>query len=249
MTDEQLAEFIQQGGNEELLPILWERIRKLMYMKSDKVYRAYQSDFIRCGADVWDLKQSCYMAFLEAVRGYKADKGLKFTAYLSYPFRNVVNNLIGVRTKTKQNEPLNNCTSLEMPVSDDENLTLADTLIDETAVNAVDVVEQEDEYRILHEVVDSLQPPLNDIVNAYYFEGKTYKQIGEEMGVSHSTVSSYSAKAMRCLRASPILKELYRENKHHEELNSWQNVQTRPDFHLYISELEENYRMSRQRRI
>ena len=119
---------------------------------------------------------------------------------------------IGVRTKTKQNEPLNNCTSLEMPVSDDENLTLADTLIDETAVNAADAVEQEDEYRILHEVVDSLQPPLNDIVNAYYFEGKTYKQIGEEMGVSHSTVSSYSSKAMRCLRASPILKELYREN-------------------------------------
>lgn len=210
MTNEQLAELIQQGGNEELLPILWERIRKLMYMKSDKIYRAYQSDFVRCGADVWDLKQSCYMAFLDAVRGYKADKDLKFTAYLSYPFRNAVNNLIGVRTKTKQNEPLNNCTSLEMPVSDDENLTLADTLIDETAVNAVDVVEQEDEYRILHEVVDSLQPPLNDIVNAYYFEGKTYKQIGKEMGVSHSTVSSYSSKAMRCLRASEKLKQLYR---------------------------------------
>ena len=214
MTNEQLAEFIQQGGNDELIPILWERIRKLMYMKSDKVYRAYQSDFTRCGADVWDLKQSCYMTFLDAVRGYKADKGLKFTTYLSYPFRNAVNNLIGVRTKTKQNEPLNNCTSLEMPVSDDENLTLADTLIDETAVNAVDIVEQEDEYRMLHEVVDSLQPPLNDIVNAYYFKGKTYKQIGEEMGVSGSAVSSYSAKAMRRLRASPVLKELYIESMH-----------------------------------
>ena len=34
------------------------------------------------------------------------------------------------------------------------------------------------------------------------------------MSVSHSTVSSYSAKAMRCLRASPVLKELYRENMH-----------------------------------
>lgn len=210
MTNEQLAEFIQQGGNDELLPILWERIRKLMYMKSDKVYRAYQSDFVRCGADVWDLKQSCYMAFLEAVRGYKADKGLKFTAYLSYPFRNAVNNLIGVRTKTQQNEPLNNCTSLEMPVSDDEKLAIADTLIDELAIDALEKLEIECEYRILHEVVDSLQPPLNDIVNAYYFEGKTYKQIGEEMGVSHSTARSYSAKAMRCLRASEKIKQLYR---------------------------------------
>lgn len=49
MTNEQLAAFIKQGGNDELIPILWERIRKLMYMKSDKVYSALQNRFIRCG--------------------------------------------------------------------------------------------------------------------------------------------------------------------------------------------------------
>lgn len=214
MTNEQLAEFIQQGGNDELIPILWERIRKLMYMKSDKVYRVYQSRFIKCGVELWDLKQSCYMSFLEAVRGYKANKNLKFTAYLSYPFRNTVNSLIGIRTKTKQNEPLNNCTSLEVPVSDDENITLADTLIDETAVNAPEHVEREDDYRILHEAVNSLKEPMSRIVNAYYFEDKKTPQIGEEMGVSHSTVSMYKAKAMRCLRASEQLKRLYRESLH-----------------------------------
>ena len=215
MTNEQLAELIQQGDNDELIPILWERIRKLMYMKSDRVYSALQSRFNQCGYDVWDLKQSCYTAFLEAVRGYKANNDLKFTAYLSYPFRNTVNNLIGVRTKSKQNEPLNNCTSLEVPVSDDENITLADTLIDEAAVDVMQKLETEDEYRILHEVVDSLQPPLNDIVNAYYFEDKKTPQIAEEMGISHTTVSAYKAKAMRCLRASEPLKQLYRENRCH----------------------------------
>ena len=40
MTNEQLAGFIQSGVNDELIPILWERIRKLMHMKSDKVYNA-----------------------------------------------------------------------------------------------------------------------------------------------------------------------------------------------------------------
>ena len=43
MTNEQLAEFIKQGGNDELIPILWERIRKLMYMKAAKVYCALKS--------------------------------------------------------------------------------------------------------------------------------------------------------------------------------------------------------------
>lgn len=44
MTNEQLAAFIKQGGNDELIPILWERIRKIMYMKSDSTVR-YKDDF------------------------------------------------------------------------------------------------------------------------------------------------------------------------------------------------------------
>ena len=96
MTNEQLATFIKQGGNEELIPILWERIRKLMYMKSDRVYSALQSRFNQCGVEVWDLKQSCYTAFLKALEGYKPESGNKFTAYLSYPFRNTVQELTGI---------------------------------------------------------------------------------------------------------------------------------------------------------
>lgn len=216
MTNEQLASYIQQGGNDELIPILWERIRNLMYMKSDKVYRAYKSDFVRCGVEIWDLKQSCYMAFLEAVRGYKPDKDLKFTSYLSYPFRNMVSGMIGIRTKVVCNEPLNNCTSLDAPVSDDENILLSDTLIDELAINVLDKLATECEYKILHEAVNALKPPINRIVSAYYFENKTYKQIGEEMGVSGSSVAQMCHKGLRKLRNCQELLELYRlENPSH----------------------------------
>ena len=55
MTNEQLAAFIKQGGNDELIPILWERIRKLMYMKSDKVYGALESRFIQCGVLMYGI--------------------------------------------------------------------------------------------------------------------------------------------------------------------------------------------------
>ncbi len=129
MTNEQLAAFIKQGDNDELIPILWERIRKLMYMKSDKVYSALESRFIQCGVDIWDLKQSCYMTFLKAVEGYKPDCKNKFTSYLSYPFKNAVRELTGVRTQ--KNEPLNNCTILDVPLKDDEKeITLADIIAD-----------------------------------------------------------------------------------------------------------------------
>lgn len=209
MTNEQLAAFIKEGGNDELIPILWERIRKLMYMKSDKVYSALESRFIKCGAGVWDLKQSCYMAFLKAVEGYKPDNKNKFTSYLSYPFQNVVRELTGVRIQ--KNEPLNNCTSLDVPLKDDEKeITIADTIADEAAVNAPEQAELEDDYRILHEAVNNLKEPMNRVINAYYFEDKSLKDIGAEMGVSHSTISSIKAKGLRCLRNSKPLLQLYR---------------------------------------
>lgn len=41
MTNEHLAEFIQQGGNDELIQILWNNVKKIVYMLSDKIYKEY----------------------------------------------------------------------------------------------------------------------------------------------------------------------------------------------------------------
>lgn len=243
MTNEQLAAFIKQGGNDELIPILWERIRKIMYMKSDNVYSALQGRFQQCGVDIWDLKQSCYMAFLKAIDGYKPDTGNKFTSYLSYPFKNTVNELIGMRTQKQKNEPLNDCTSLDTPLKEEEpdGNTLVYIIADDNAVNAVELVELEDDYRVLHEAVDGLKYPQNRVINSYYFEDKSMKDIGAEMGISGQRISQILHKGLRCLRRSEPLRQLYRENQQHKTLNAMQKYQTRPDMHLYITELEEKY--------
>ena len=38
-------------------------------------------------------------------------------------------------------------------------------------------------------------------------------QIAKEMGISIERVRQYKAKGLRCLRCSPLLLQLYRENK------------------------------------
>lgn len=52
-----------------------------------------------------------------------------------------------------------------MPLKEDgqEGITLADTIADEMAVNALERVELEDDYRVLHEAVDRLEEPLKRI--------------------------------------------------------------------------------------
>lgn len=219
MTNEQLATLIKQGGNDELIPILWERIRKIMYMKSDRVYSALQSRFNQCGYDVWDLKQSSYMAFLKAIEGYKPESGNKFTSYLSYPFKIIVQELTGIRTQKQKREPLNSCESLDTPlnmeIGEAEKLTIADTIADDNAINAPDRVELADDYRVLHEAVERLKYPVNHVISEYYFRDKKMPQIAREMGVSAECVRQYKAKGLRCLRCSLLLKQLYCEDNQH----------------------------------
>ena len=56
-----------------------------------------------------------------------------------------------MRTQKQKNEPLNDCTSLDTPLKEDEpdSNTLVDMIADDNAVNAVELVELEDDYRVL----------------------------------------------------------------------------------------------------
>ena len=98
MTNELLAEYIQQGGNDELIPILWGNVEKILYIKSEQVYRLHKESCSRRGVELWDIRQASYMAFLDAIKAYKPETGNKFTSYLNYPFKNAVNELLGLQS-------------------------------------------------------------------------------------------------------------------------------------------------------
>ena len=90
MTNEQLAALAQDPDHAELVPVLWEKVKNLLYQKAGTVYSARKSQFQQCGVELWDIRQGCYMAFLEALKGFHPGAGNQFTSYLNYPFRNVV---------------------------------------------------------------------------------------------------------------------------------------------------------------
>ena len=173
MTNEQLAALAQQPENEELVPLLWEKVKLVLWLKAKQAYNARQSVFQQCGVELWDIRQSCYMVFLSALKGYKPETGIKFNSYLSYPFRTLLAELTG--TRSSKREPLNEAASLEMPVKDQSEkgkVTLADTLPDErtdieTAV--LSQLEQDEESRLVHEAVDRLPERLREVIELYFF--------------------------------------------------------------------------------
>lgn len=104
MTNEQLAEFIQQGEAEDLKPVLYDRIKHLMYKLMGQYYGKYTERFTACGVELSDLRSECYPAFLKAVDGFKPVAKYKFTSYLDYHIKNAVHGILGIRNADKLNK-------------------------------------------------------------------------------------------------------------------------------------------------
>lgn len=218
MTNEQLAELIGQGGNDELIPLLWEKVRRLVYMQCDRIYRRAPERFISHGIEAWDLKQEAYTAFLAAVKAYDADKGYKFTTYLPLHIKGAVR-----RVLAGGKDPLNNCDSLDKPIeTQDGEFYLSDIIPDEDACEPYEDVDRRDVYRELHAVVDELPEQESEIIKACYFSGKTITAIAQESGLSVERIRQVKNKALRHLRLPKNVHRLAEVNPYrHKTLSAF----------------------------
>lgn len=211
MTNEQLAARIKQGDNDNLIPVLWGNVQKLMYLKSDKAYEAYAECCKRHGVELWDIRQSSYMAFLQALKGYDSTKGYKFTAYLSYPFMNIIAELLGRRGSGKNNL-LDECESFEKVIGGaDDDLLLIDTIKDENAIDVQELLDIQSDGDLIRREVEKLLPLQRTVIKMHYFEGIPFSEIAEKHAVSYSYILQVRNQAFRMLRNSRDMCRLFHE--------------------------------------
>lgn len=223
MTNEQLAATIQADREEfkELLPVLWKRVNGILFLKSREFYNKHRDQCCRCGVELGDIDGSLYEVFLSALDAYDPSADTLFTSYFSYPFKNMTAELLGYRTERGRREPLNNCDSLDRPISTDEgeDSTLGDFIQDPAAGFEDDVIEglnREQEAKAVRAAVAALPDPLRQIIEQRYFDDLTLAEIGENMGISAEMVRQYRNKAIKQLRRCRQLQVIYCEHKQHE---------------------------------
>lgn len=237
MTNEQLAEDIQKNSDKDLTAVLWQRVKGICFKLAGGYYSKYAEKFNSCGVEFEDVKQECYFAFLQAVKAYKSDSGLKFTSYLNYPILNACRDLLGIRNKEGLNRsPLDNYTSLDVPINAEEEneITLLDTVEDETALesyeNALQSISDEQTRKVLTESINRLEPPLKAVIMLYYFEDMEFSQIAELQGVSADEVRKRKNKALNQLRKMPEIRILREENHAEEYLHFHTTPYTYEDY-------------------
>ena len=164
MENEQLVKFIKQDGNDELLPFLWDKNRALISQKCYHVYSAYSDKFKQHGFSLDDFLQEGYDVLLFAVDNFNPDKNFKFTTYFNHGIRNTVRRLLQNPSDVLN---LTGTESIYTPLVDDESLTIADTVPDETATDFVERAESSDVYNVLYDEISKLPDNLKEIINAY----------------------------------------------------------------------------------
>lgn len=207
LTNEQLAEFIQQGGNDDLKPVLWERVRRLMYMRSSMYFRRYTDYCNEHSVTELDLKQQAYQAYEIALQKFESGRG-KFNTVLGYAFKSNIRSLF-------KRDALNAADSLDRIIDTGDggsDTALIDFIADDTAESPFELIEEnsqrEETAKILRKCVDSLNEREKAVIDGYFYNGETLGSIGNAFGISSVRVQHIRDKALQNMFVMPEIQKL-----------------------------------------
>lgn len=219
MSNEELAQRIKHGEN-ELCIVLWENVKAFYYNQAYQIYIQNLELCAAAGVELSDIEQSMYFAFLSTITGYKEDSKYKFLTYAKYPIKTQMAELLGYRTSRR--EPLNDWKSLDVPLSDESDTTLLETIEDD--LNDIETVENKIFNEQLHNTLECALAEYDTISAAvtklHFYENATFKDIINRLGLNESNHYSQKrvADTLRFLRGKSQYKEQLKAM--HEELES-----------------------------
>lgn len=197
MSNEELAARIQ-AGERELISELWEQVRRFVWQQARRRYVLTDG---HGGVEAEDLAQSGFLALLEAVESFKPEGEYKFLTYLSYHLKTAFADAGGYRKRTRN--PLDNCTSLDTPVGDDQD---GDTLLD-FQVDPADPFDEPEQRIWLQQLHKALERPLADLteeqretLHLRYWLNQTLEGSAAASGVDKETVRKRERTALEQIR-------------------------------------------------
>lgn len=219
MTNEQLAELIAEGGNDELLPLLWEKMRKLYKMWGAQFYNSHTNTCESAGVVLDDIISESYIAMTNAIKAYacrsEESKDTLFTSFCRFPFKNHVASLVGIRTERQRKEPLKYSSSIDVPLTSDSGEdvgTLGDIIPDPSAAEMFEQAENNIYNQQIHNIVEREMNSLLDerqinIIRRYYWNKQTLLHIANDYGLNLSRIRQIRDKALRTLGRSKSLRQ------------------------------------------
>ena len=189
-------------GNSYALGQLWELNKGLLRSMFWKWYPAHKAQADAHGLTADDFEQEGFFAVQHAAQTYDPAQGA-FTTWLTAAMQRQIQRTLTnghARTVTGEDgrqhkasvDPLNHCTSLDVPLDDEDggSATLGDLKEDATAAAELDAVEdklfQEQLHSALEEALAKLTDREADVLRRRYYQQQPLREVGEAYGVAWS---------------------------------------------------------------
>ena len=208
-THEQLAAMAREGDKAAAEQLL----RQVSGFASATALR-YLPLASSCGMGADDLCQCAALGVLEAIPGYRAEKGA-FLTWCAFFIRRQCLSALGLTGRPRLEHYRR--ASLDAPLSPEEDsLTLLDCLPDAAAAASFDAVEErcwlETLHRDITEALDRLAGQEGYVIRRHDLEGAGYKAIGAELGLEVPRVQQRRKAGLAHLRKDRVLRRLYQPN-------------------------------------
>lgn len=187
----ELAERAKQG-DKSAIELLWGKTEGLACW----VMRRYTRT---ASVDEGDLLQAAYFAMLKAVRAYDPERGSFSTLYVEW-LRATYSLTLGLNRRRVEE-----VACLDMPVNDDGDTSMVDLIEDQNAIQPEEQTMREDTCSDVRKAVDRLPERWGLVVQLLYFDGLSYQQCAERIGVEKRTVQDIEFKALMRMRGDHAL--------------------------------------------
>ena len=174
MTDDELA--VQaQGGDSRAQQALIDRYRRFA--------RAKGRGYFLVGGDAEDIQQEALIGLYKAIRDYQVERQASFRAFAELCITRQI--ITAIKTATRQkHQPLNQYVSISSarPGDDGGERPVEDLLDNHAIADPADQVISRERMANMRMAMAEMLSGLEVDVLRLYVEGKTYQEIGEELG-------------------------------------------------------------------
>ena len=173
MPDEDIVELAQETDGAAL---------EYLLNKYKNFVRTKARSYFLIGADHEDIVQEGMIGLYKAIRDYRKEKLKSFRAFAELCITRQI--ITAIKTATRQKHiPLNNYVSLNRPIYDeDSDRTLLDVITEEIPSNPEEMLIDREDLSVIEGRIGEMLSDLEKQVLVRYMEGKSYVEIGEEMG-------------------------------------------------------------------
>jgi len=172
--DDELA-VMAQDGDREAQQVLIERYRRFA--------RAKGRGYFLVGGDGEDIEQEALIGLYKAIRDYQVDRLASFRAFAELCITRQI--ITAIKTATRQkHQPLNQYVSISGVRGGDDagERTVEELLDDHKVADPADQVVSGERMDAMRSAMNRMLSGLEVDVLRLYVSGKTYQEIGEELG-------------------------------------------------------------------